>query len=142
MSENGHLSIVANFENLETVKSFACDRAKELGLPDLLLSKIELVMEELFLNIVDHSRPSPKTSVDINCSRQGVGEAAEEMFCICLRDWGPPFNPLENESPSLEQDVESRPIGGLGIFLVIQMTDHCNYKREDDSNIFSACFHI
>ena len=60
MSENGHLSIVANFENLETVKSFACDRAKELGLPDLLLSKIELVMEELFLNIVDHSRPSPK----------------------------------------------------------------------------------
>jgi len=142
MSDKGHLSIAAEFNNLAAVKAFVCRRAKDLGAPDLLWSKLELVVEELFLNIVNHSSPAPRTSVDISCSRQSVGDVDDEMFCLCLRDWGPPFNPLEKEDPALEQDVELRPIGGLGIFLVIQMADHCSYRREDDSNIFSACFQM
>lgn len=139
---DGHLSINADFDNLAPVKSFVRRQAMDLMAPELLLSKLELVVEEVFLNIVNHSCPTPKTSVDISCSKQSVGDAADEMFCISLQDWGPPFNPLANESPALEEDVESRPIGGLGIFLVLQMTDHCTYTREDDSNIFSACLQM
>ncbi|MCP3890526.1 MAG: ATP-binding protein [Desulfobulbaceae bacterium] len=142
MPENVHLSIVADFDNLATVKAFVSRRAKELAVPDRLWSKLELVVEELFLNIVNHSCPTPKTSADISCSWQNVGQKADEMFCVSVRDWGPPFNPLENDSPALEQKVESRPIGGLGIFLVLQMADHCSYTREDDNNIFSACFQM
>ncbi|BHH86228.1 ATP-binding protein [Desulforhopalus sp. 52FAK] len=139
---DGHLSINADFDNLAPVKSFVHRQAKDLMAPELLLAKLELVVEEIFLNIVNHSRPAPKTSVNISCSKQSVGEAADEMLCICVQDWGAPFNPLANDSPALEEDVESRPIGGLGIFLVIQMADHCSYRREEDSNIFSACFHM
>lgn len=140
MPGNAHLSIAADFDNLVTVKDFVCSRAGEFAVPELLWSKLELVVEELFLNIVNHSCPAPRKSVDIICSQQRIGDKADEMFCVSVRDWGPPFNPLEKESPALEEDLDSRPIGGLGIFLVIQMADHCSYTREDDSNIFSACF--
>jgi len=143
MSEtDAHLSIVADFDNLAEVTAFVCRRARELTAPELLWPKIELVVEELFLNIVNHSGLPPEAVVDISCSRQRVGDGPDDMFCISLRDRGQPFNPLKKEVPALEQDVDSRPIGGLGIYLVIQMADHCSYARQDDSNIFSACFRM
>ena len=64
------------------------------------------------------------------------------MFCISLRDRGQPFNPLKKEVPALEQDVDLRPIGGLRIYLVVQIADHCSYAGKDDRNIFSACFRM
>lgn len=136
------LSIAAEFDNLATVKAFVCRRADELAAPDLLWSKLELVVEELFLNIVNHSCQKPRSEVDISCLRQSIENAPDDMFCVSVRDWGPPFNPLEKESPMLEQDVESRPIGGLGIYLVSQMADLCTYTRQDDSNFFSVCFRM
>ncbi len=134
------LHIAADFDNLFAVKAFVCRRAEAMGVPDDLWSKLELVVEELFLNIVDHARPKSGTGVEIGCSWQSVGDVPDERFCISVRDWGSPFNPLEKEAPSLEQDVDGRPIGGLGIFLVIQMADYCNYVREDECNLFTACF--
>ena len=55
---------------------------------------------------------------------------------------GAAFNPLEKEAPTLEQDLESRPIGGLGVYLVRQMADHCAYARENDNNFFTVCFRL
>jgi len=139
---DGALSIAADFANLATAKTFVCGRAEALAVPDLLESKIELVVEELFLNIVNHARPRIKEEVEIRCARQRLREAPEEMFCIAIRDWGPPFNPLEKEPPSLEQDLDSRPIGGLGVYLVTQMADHCAYARAEESNLFTVCFRL
>ncbi|MBM9518886.1 ATP-binding protein [Desulforhopalus vacuolatus] len=143
MSEtDAHLNITADFDNLAEVTAFVCQRARELTVPELLWSKLELVVEEIFLNIVNHSRLPPEAVVDISCSLQKVEDVPDDMFCVSLRDHGQPFNPLKTEAPALEQDVDSRPIGGLGIYLVTQMTDHCSYARQDDSNIFSACFRM
>jgi len=134
-------SIAADFDNLAVVKSFVSRRAEELAVPDLLWSKLELVVEEIFLNIVNHAQPKIREEVEILCSLQGVEDTSDEMFCIAVRDWGPSFNPLEKEDPTREQDVDSRPIGGLGIFLVLQMSDHCTYTRENESNLLTVCFH-
>lgn len=138
--KDAFLRIAAEFDNLLAAKAFVCRRAEMMGVPENLWSKLELVVEELFLNIVDHAQPKSGTGVEIICLRQSVGDYPEEMFCISVRDWGPPFNPLEKEAPALEQDLDGRPIGGLGIYLIIQMVDYCNYVREDECNLFTACF--
>ena len=132
--------IGAEFNNLAAVKAFVCRRAEELEAPELLWSKLELVMEEIFLNIVHHATPKTGTEIEVNCSRLGRGDAPSGMFCVTVQDWGPPFNPLEREDPVLEQDLNSRTIGGLGIYLITQMADHCAYARQDESNIFTVCF--
>jgi anti-sigma regulatory factor (Ser/Thr protein kinase) len=136
------LSIAADFDNLAAATAFVRHRAEALAAPDLLWPKLELVVEEIFLNIVNYAQPKTSAEVEIGCSRQQAGDVLEEMFCVCIRDWGPPFNPLEKEDPQLEQDLESRPIGGLGIYLVRQLADHCTYDRENDCNCFTACFRL
>lgn len=136
------LIICAEVNKLEAVTAYICRRANALGAPTLLLPKFELVAEELFLNIVNHAVPKTCEEVEIRCVRQIIAGGDGEMCCISMRDWGPPFNPLDKENPALEQDIESRPIGGLGVYLVTQMADHCSYARENGSNLFTICFHL
>jgi len=136
------LTIAADPKNLETVTAFINRQAELTGTPENIGPKLELVIEELFLNIVNHANPKSKQDVEISCTRQKRVDNSGEMFCLSTRDWGPDFNPLEKEKPLLEDNVDDRPIGGLGIFLVLQMADHCSYERQNDSNLFSACFNL
>lgn len=132
------LTIPAELKRLTEVQQFVCRTAQSMGATPVLCPKLELVMEEIFVNIVNHGRPKVKPDVEIVCSREEVDGA--ERLRVSFRDWGPPFNPLDKESPSLEQDVELRPIGGLGIHLVLRMADHCEYSRLEDGNLFTVCF--
>ncbi|MBM9511233.1 ATP-binding protein [Desulfogranum marinum] len=136
------LSIAADFGNLSAVKDFVRRQAKMLRVPERLSGKLELVVEELFLNIVNYAHPKLKEEVDIRCSRHSNGDTQGEMICIAIQDWGPPFNPLEKDNPALEQNVEERPIGGLGVYLVTQMADYCTYARQNENNCFTVCFHL
>ena len=42
-----------------------------------------------------------------------------------------PFNPLEAPEPDLDSPIETRPIGGLGIHLVRNITDGLVYRRNE-----------
>ena len=55
--------------------------------------------------------------------------------CITLEfaDNGVAFNPLLAAMPDLDQDVETRQIGGLGIHFVRQMADSASYVRADEA---------
>jgi len=132
------LTIPAELQRLSEVQQFVCHTAQSMGGTPVLCPKLELVMEEIFVNIVTHARPKVKPDVEIVCSRKEKDGAAR--LCVAFRDWGPPFNPLDKEPPSMDQSVELRPIGGLGIHLVLKMADHCEYTRLEDGNLFTVCF--
>lgn len=44
------------------------------------------------------------------------------------------FNPLMASSPDMTADLEHRPIGGLGVFLVKKLAMSLAYRREDGWN--------
>ena len=47
-----------------------------------------------------------------------------DALTIEIRDDGKPFNPLSDApEPDLDAGIEDRPIGGLGIHLVLTMMD-------------------
>ncbi|MDO8836782.1 MAG: ATP-binding protein [Vicinamibacterales bacterium] len=52
-----------------------------------------------------------------------------------VTDEGPPFNPLEADAPNLDLPILDRPIGGLGIHIVMTMMDEVSYARVDDRNV-------
>ena len=54
---------------------------------------------------------------------------------VVLTDDGPPFDPFGRDAPDTTLSVEDRPIGGLGIHLVLQLMDNVSYRRQDDHNI-------
>lgn len=91
---------------------------------------LRLSCEEIIVNIVSYAYPADTDGyIQLN-----VTEAQGEL-CIEIQDGGIPFNPIEKQEPDITQELEDREIGGLGIFLVLQMMDDVAYRREEGKNI-------
>ena len=80
-----------------------------------------------------------------NCIKYGYNDTQEHVIEITLRfsddsmvisilDDGQPFDPLAAPEPDLHIKPEERPIGGLGIYLLRQMSDRMEYRRDGDKN--------
>ena len=61
----------------------------------------------------------------------------DNELVVKVEDDGREFNPLELPEPDLEQKLEERPIGGLGIHLVRNLMDELDYKRTHNKNILT-----
>ena len=96
--------------------------------------KIKLVLDEMFSNIVSYGyRPEdPPDRIRVEIS------LTDKKFTGILDDGGVPFNPLEQDQADTSLPAEERPIGGLGIHLVRNLTHELSYKREKNRNVF--CF--
>lgn len=51
-------------------------------------------------------------------------------------DDGVAFDPTAKPAPDIDADMDDRAIGGLGMFLVREMTDIQQYERANDENRF------
>jgi serine/threonine-protein kinase RsbW len=81
-----------------------------------------------------------------NVIRYGWKDSCEHRFNVRLsllndevtveiEDDATPFNPLEAPAPNLDQPLDERPVGGLGIHLVRQVMDGLEYRRLDGKNL-------
>ena len=110
----------------KALKSFA----NELNLSDRSLFEINLIIDEIFTNIVLYGF-SDRKSHQILMEIQVMGDLA----WIKIQDDGEPFNPLDAEPPDTESDVGSRAVGGLGIHIARRVSDDIDYRREKGKNI-------
>ena len=95
---------------------------------DMIL-RVNLVLEEIGLNIMEHSFGEGVNEFEI-----AVISDADRVI-IQITDSGRPFDPLtEAPEPDLDSPIESRPVGGLGIHLVRSMMDQSVYRRSDGKN--------
>lgn len=96
--------------------------------PDIVFT-IRLILEELILNAVDYGTEDQSTEVQLDL----LSEA--DAIRIELKDNGKAYNPLEEApTPDFGSDVEDRPIGGLGVHLVKQLSDELEYQHLDGFN--------
>lgn len=130
------LRIPATMESLERARLFVHKQAALLGVAPELAARLDLVVEELLVNVGSYAYPDGGGDLEVDC----VSDEDTGRFCLILRDWGVPFDPLARETPDIEADMDDRDPGGLGIFLVREMADHCAYRRTGDTNEFMACF--
>ncbi|MFP4347092.1 MAG: ATP-binding protein [Thermodesulfobacteriota bacterium] len=101
-----------------------------LGIPDKTIFEINLIVDELFSNIVSCGfRDNGTHWININISHR------DSAITIRVEDDGVPFNPKSSQKPDLECPMEERRIGGLGIHLVTELSDKISYYREGDKNI-------
>ena len=94
-----------------------------------LTYKTNLVLEEFGLNIIKYGFDEGLHTFDLHL----VSDS--EVLTIEFIDDGRPFNPLEDsKAPVTEGAIEDRPIGGLGIYFVMEMTEDFQYRREGAKN--------
>ena len=91
---------------------------------------IELALEEVVMNVIsyaydDHGKHEFEVRV----------KSDEDGVVIDIIDDGKPFDPLhEAAEPDVEASLDSRRIGGLGVFFVKTLMDHVEYRREHGRN--------
>ena len=64
---------------------------------------------------------------------------------VTIQDSAVPFDPLSKEMPSkedLSKPLNERPIGGLGIFLVLNGLDEFRYEFKDGFNFNTLVLHL
>ena len=107
--------------------------AIEYTVPNTIMVKVNIVLDELLSNIVKYSFPDGKEyEIDITIELFTTGK-----LIIQLTDAGIPFNPFDRPEPDLSIPLEDREVGGLGILLVKKLMDSYSYKRQVNLNITS-----
>ena len=106
---------------------------QELALVDeVLYCKLHVVLDELVTNIVNYAYPDGKNDyLDVEMTH------GDELVTIRFRDGGVPFNPLEKAPPDTTLPMNQRPIGGLGLLLVIQKVNTIAYEYIDSENVLT-----
>ena len=132
----GAQSFVASGASLAAVLDFVERRRCELRLGRELGFKLLLVVEELFLNVVQHGGPEAQAApVTLDLSRDGG------VVQLTLEDGGQAFNPFEHAQPAQhEQPLEQRPVGKLGVILVERFAERAEYCRADGRNRIQLSF--
>jgi|HigsolmetaAR203D_1030402.scaffolds.fasta_scaffold00415_28 anti-sigma regulatory factor (Ser/Thr protein kinase) len=120
------------------------------GVPRDICLKLQLAAEEWFVNVVTHgfarkenghltngqpidSQPNDEQPPE-PLVRLSIAMERHEEIVLELIDNGPAYNPLERKDPDISLPVEERPIGGLGVYLIKRIMDHCEYRRQDGCN--------
>ncbi len=127
MSAHVFLKIAPSHEQLELIPAAVEEFAERDNWPPDLVFKLNLVLEELGVNIVNYSGATGDIEISL--------ASDEERVTVEISDDGRPFNPLiDQETPDISAPLGNRPIGGLGIHLVRSMMDEMWYSREDGKN--------
>lgn len=132
IKESERLSIkTAISENaLELCLSGIANFVTHKRLSESLSNKITLVSEEILTNIINNQTTNKAQTIEIEAS---IDENKNEIS-LSFADDGIPFDPLTKAPPDLNLPIESRPIGGLGIFLIKELSTHLVYKYSENKN--------
>lgn len=99
------------------------------GVPRHAARSLQLMLDELLTNIAEHGFASGTSGLIVVRARR-LGQTVE----LHLRDSGGAFDPLTAQPPDLSADIESRPVGGLGIHFVRKLADRIAYQRKGGWN--------
>jgi sigma-B regulation protein RsbU (phosphoserine phosphatase) len=123
MNKLGELNrLVANLEQI----------AEEWEIPAKVSMELNLILEELFTNIVFYAFDDSRDhEIVLTYTRP-----SENSIQVQIEDDGKKFNLLEKEtSDTVNHPVEDRQIGGLGIHFVKKLVNEIRYERRDGKNI-------
>jgi len=103
--------------------------ALEAHLDQSLAMSLNLALEEAVTNVILYAYPPGSDGlVDI----EAVIRAHSVEFIVS--DSGKPFDPTSTPPADIDAPLEDRPIGGLGIHLVMHIMDSVTYRWQDGKN--------
>ncbi|MEF9977955.1 MAG: SpoIIE family protein phosphatase [Thermomonas sp.] len=88
----------------------------------------QVVVEELACNLMDHGAHNGVDVLQLEMAIDG------DQVILDVRDNGAGYDPFAHPAPDLDADLEDRPIGGLGIHLVRELSQDARYHRLDGWN--------
>jgi serine/threonine-protein kinase RsbW len=127
----GDAAIATVLEGLE-------EALADAGCPPGRSAALLVVAEEMVTNVARHAWPSDVPPgifvISAVIHRRDDGVDVE----LSTEDDGLPFDPTARPEPDTDAGIEERSVGGLGIHLVMRMTERQHYSRVAGRNRFSV----
>lgn len=127
------IELESKLESLDTLNDFVHQIIQNSPCTEQQQIQIDLVVEELFVNIVNYAYPESIGMVQVECKLSGDSG----QVIIQFKDQGIEFNPLAAKEIDVHDRFERRPVGGLGIYLAKKYTNSIEYERTDGSNVLT-----
>ncbi len=120
----------ADVESLHSAVDFVNAELERVRCPGRMTRKIDLALEELFVNIANYAYPDKEGKVVVR-----IGFPKPFVAQVELLDCGIPYDPLSREDPDVSLSFKERGApGGLGIFMSKQIMDELEYEYADGRN--------
>jgi serine/threonine-protein kinase RsbW len=118
-----------DLNEIDTIWSAIEKLLKECDLSRRDLFQINMVVDELFTNIVSYAYPDKgKHDIEVNIA------VDRKHLIVEFVDEGIEFNPLEYKEPDICESLQKRQEGGLGIHFCKKMMVDFTYERRDGKN--------
>jgi anti-sigma regulatory factor (Ser/Thr protein kinase) len=117
-------------DSLSTLRKYIADVANLAGLESQYMHRLRLAVDEVAANIILYGyAESPEPGViDVTTTID------DDRLTVVLEDTGVPYDPTQRSTPeNLDNALETREIGGLGIYLAIRNVDEFSYQRGSDN---------
>jgi serine/threonine-protein kinase RsbW len=136
MLEEAKLTFPGQYESLPAIAEFAGQAARAAGMDGPTIYAIQLAIDEACSNIIEHAYGGEGVG-SIHCSYR-VGKTGLKFI---LRDTGSPFDPSAIPDPDLSPQIESRHIGGLGLYLIHKIMDEVHFEFAESGNTLTLTKH-
>jgi serine/threonine-protein kinase RsbW len=142
------ICINASTEELVKVRNLVENYTNGLGFSEEKSYNIQLVVDEICSNIIKHAyssilieNPQKRNSLQI-CL-----ELLRKNSSLLIRiiDQGPPFDPVDYQSPDIQEHIAHPHKGGLGIPLIKMLSDKISYtpsKGDTLKNVLEIEFYL
>ena len=131
MTSSTSLTLVNQLSEVSKLAGFVEAFGAAEGLGPEAVFNLNLALDEVVTNVIRYAHDDGGREHPI------VVRLALEHGVVTaqVEDDGRAFNPLEKPAPDLSGNIDDRPIGGLGIFLVRSVMNSVEYRREDGRNV-------
>ena len=127
-----HLVLHNDIKQISLLTRFIDNIAEDLKIDPGLAMSINLALEEAVTNVIMYAYPKDSDEV---LELDAIISPGSLEFVIT--DSGKAFDPTAAPEADVSLDVQDRPIGGLGIYLVRNIMDTVRYERKDGRNILT-----
>jgi anti-sigma regulatory factor (Ser/Thr protein kinase) len=124
-----NIKVTSELSQVDRIRDFLQESLKNVNLKEEAYYWIELSLVEMSINIVRYAYPEGGGDIWLTVWREG------DWLHFEIRDKGIPFDPSKAEKPDIEEMIDHRQKGGLGIYLTRKLMDRFDYRREGKQNI-------
>ncbi len=118
-------------DSLSRLREFVATVANAAHLTANAIYRLQLSSDEILTNIITHGYDQADARGIITIT----ATIADDTVTVSLDDTAVPYNPLEQPRPAdLDEPLETRREGGLGVYLAVHSVDAFRYEHVDGHN--------
>lgn len=123
------LEVPSTIDSFDKISEFTNQKFKEKNVEPSIISKMDVVIDELFSNVVKYSKSE---------SLKYYLFVERNMISIKFKYGGIAFDITKAKTPDVNAPLAEKQEGGLGLFIVKKICDKVTYEYKHNYNIITV----